>query len=50
MREVLITWCRLQEFDCICLHASNEGRPLYELLGFEVINEMRLNLTPVGGE
>ncbi|MEO8049360.1 MAG: GNAT family N-acetyltransferase [Acidobacteriota bacterium] len=48
MMEALISWCRLQEFDCICLHASTDGRPLYELLGFEVTNEMRFNLTPVG--
>lgn len=43
--EALIDWCRSQEFDCVCLHASNFGRPLYELLGFEPTNEMRLNLT-----
>jgi len=43
--EALIGWCRLQDFDCICLHASAAGRPLYERLGFEPTNEMRLNLT-----
>jgi GNAT superfamily N-acetyltransferase len=42
--EALIEWCRSQEFDCISLHASTEGRPLYELLGFAPTNEMRLNL------
>lgn len=39
----LIEWCRCQGFDCVCLHASNEGRPLYEKLGFQPTNEMRLN-------
>jgi GNAT superfamily N-acetyltransferase len=43
--QALIGWCRSQEFDCICLHATNQGRPLYEELGFGPTNEMRLNLT-----
>lgn len=29
----------------VSLHASVEGRPLYEGLGFEPTNEMRLGLT-----
>ena len=29
----------------VTLHASDEGRPLYETLGFAVTNEMRLSLT-----
>jgi len=28
----------------VTLHASDKGRPLYDSLGFEVTNEMRLNL------
>ena len=44
--NALIGWCRSQEFDCVCLHASNDGRPVYEQLGFQPTNEMRLNLTP----
>ena len=43
MRE-LVDWCRAQGFDCVCLHASDAGRPLYEQLGFQPTNEMRLNL------
>src|SRR5579862_7987262 len=42
--KALIEWCRSQEFDCVCLHASREGRPLYEQLGFVATNEMRLDL------
>jgi len=40
----LIDWCREQGFDSISLHASAEGRPLYEELGFVPTNEMRLAL------
>jgi len=29
------------------LHASAEGRPLYEKLGFEATNEMRLRFDPI---
>jgi len=39
----LIEWCRGQGFDCVCLHASDQGRPLYEQLGFRATNEMRLD-------
>ncbi|PWU03511.1 MAG: N-acetyltransferase [Terriglobia bacterium] len=42
--QELIAWCRAEGFDCVCLHASDEGRPLYEQLGFQPTNEMRLNL------
>jgi GNAT superfamily N-acetyltransferase len=40
----LLEWCRGQGFDSVSLHASEEGRPLYEQLGFQPTNEMRLNL------
>ncbi len=46
--EALIRWCRSEAFDCVCLHASDSGRPLYERLGFTPTNEMRLNLNPPG--
>ena len=32
--ENLVQWCESQGFDCVCRHASNDGRPLYEKLGF----------------
>ena len=35
-------WCRDNGVDCVILHASEEGRPLYESLGFERTNEMRI--------
>jgi hypothetical protein len=35
---------RKQGYERIVLHASNEGRPLYESFGFEPANEMTLRL------
>lgn len=40
MRE-LLEWCRENGVESVVLHASNEGRPLYEKLGFTPTNEMR---------
>jgi hypothetical protein len=42
--QEMIAWCRQQGFTHIYLHASKDGRPLYEALGFEPTNEMRLSL------
>ena len=42
--RTLIDWCRDQGFNSVNLHASTDGRPLYEQLGFEATNEMRLGL------
>ena len=36
-------WCREQKYDRIVLHASMEGRHVYETLGFESSNEMRFD-------
>ncbi len=44
LMQTMIAWCRQQGFARITLHASDQGRPLYESLGFEASNEMRLNL------
>jgi len=40
MRE-LLRWCRGNGIESVVLHASGEGRPLYEKLGFTPTNEMR---------
>jgi GNAT superfamily N-acetyltransferase len=37
----LIEWARAEQIDRIILHASDEGRSLYERLGFVAGNEMR---------
>jgi GNAT superfamily N-acetyltransferase len=44
LTETMVTWCREQGFHWIYLHASEQGRPLYESLGFECSTEMRLKL------
>lgn len=44
LMETMIRWCREQGFGSVVLHASVEGRPLYESLGFKQTNEMRLML------
>ena len=40
MRE-LLQWCRGNGIESVVLHASDEGRSLYEKLGFRPTNEMR---------
>jgi GNAT superfamily N-acetyltransferase len=42
--ETMIDWCRREGFARVTLHASDDGRHLYESLGFEAGNEMRLKL------
>jgi GNAT superfamily N-acetyltransferase len=44
-RQIVVTildWAQQRGLRTINLHASNEGRSLYEKLGFEATNEMRL--------
>ena len=40
----IVEWCRAQGFHAVSLHASALGRGLYESMGFEPTNEMRLVL------
>ena len=44
LMEHILGWARAQGFATVELHASDEGRPLYEKLGFGQTNEMRLVL------
>ncbi len=44
LMEVIIEWCCTEGFGSVLLHASDEGRPLYDFLGFKQTNEMRLML------
>ena len=39
----IIDWAREQKLDRLVLHASQQGRSLYERLGFVLTNEMRFN-------
>jgi GNAT superfamily N-acetyltransferase len=43
--QAIIEWCRAQRTARLVLHASKEGRPLYESLGFESSNELRIKFT-----
>jgi len=45
MRE-LLQWCRQNGIESVVLHASPEGRRLYEKLGFTPTNEMRYDEGP----
>jgi GNAT superfamily N-acetyltransferase len=38
----IVAWARSERLDRLVLHASPEARPLYDRLGFEPTNEMRL--------
>jgi GNAT superfamily N-acetyltransferase len=42
--QTIIAWCRREGLAGVTLHASDDGRRLYESLGFETGNEMRLKL------
>jgi GNAT superfamily N-acetyltransferase len=44
LMETMLEWCRAEGMRFVYLHASDEGRPLYENLGFVPTNEMRLAL------
>jgi GNAT superfamily N-acetyltransferase len=42
--KTMLDWCRMAGFSAVSLHASPAGRPLYETVGFQPTNEMRLSL------
>jgi ribosomal protein S18 acetylase RimI-like enzyme len=44
LMQAAIDWCRARGIDTIVLHASPDGRALYESPGFAATNEMRLVL------
>ena len=44
LMNAALEWCRANRVDVVILHASKEGRHLYESLGFQPTNEMRLVL------
>jgi GNAT superfamily N-acetyltransferase len=41
LMEVMLEWCKRERMAKVVLHASQDGRPLYESLGFIQTNEMR---------
>lgn len=44
LMQAILEWCRAEGMRDLYLHASDEGRALYESLGFKPTNEMRLTL------
>jgi GNAT superfamily N-acetyltransferase len=42
--EEILGWCKAEGLARVNLHASEQGRHLYETLGFEPSNEMKLTL------
>ncbi|HLV88480.1 MAG TPA: GNAT family N-acetyltransferase [Candidatus Sulfotelmatobacter sp.] len=44
LMQTMIAWCKEAGLARVTLHASEDGRHLYESLGFEQSNEMRLTL------
>jgi len=44
LMETILNWCRQEGIAIATLNASDEGRPLYESLGFKTTNDMRLDL------
>lgn len=44
LMQTILAWCRNEGLARVTLHASDEGRHLYESLGFEPSNEMRMKL------
>jgi GNAT superfamily N-acetyltransferase len=41
LMNAALEWCAANQIDVVILHASEEGRGLYESFGFEPTNEMR---------
>ena len=44
LMQAMVEWCRGQGMRCLYLHASDDGRPLYESMGFTSTHELRLVL------
>lgn len=40
LMQTILAWCQAQGYAGAILHASAEGRPLYESMGFTLTNEM----------
>jgi GNAT superfamily N-acetyltransferase len=49
LMQKALAWCAGNGVDAVILHASDEGRALYESLGFTRSNEMRL-ISPAHGQ
>ncbi|HET6899887.1 MAG TPA: GNAT family N-acetyltransferase [Vicinamibacteria bacterium] len=45
LMEVMVGWCRAQGFRAVTLDASDDGRALYESMGFLPTPQLRLDLS-----
>ena len=50
LMEAALDWCRTHGIRTVILHSSDDGRALYESLGFQPTNEMRLLLDDGGAD
>lgn len=41
--KTILGWCKVHDIDHVTLSASDEGRPLYESLGFKTTSDMSLS-------
>jgi GNAT superfamily N-acetyltransferase len=44
LMNTILDWCKSHQIDQVTLAASDEGRPLYEALGFAPTSEMKLSV------
>jgi len=44
MMKIALEWCSQRNIGAVVLHASDDGRELYQQLGFRPTNEMRVML------
>jgi len=44
MMKIALEWCSQRNIGAVILHASDDGRELYQQLGFRPTNEMRVML------
>jgi ribosomal protein S18 acetylase RimI-like enzyme len=40
--STILDYCKANGFKSVTLHASDQGRPIYESIGFKATNEMRI--------
>jgi len=46
LMSAALAWCSLRQVRAVILHSSDDGRRLYESMGFKPTNEMRMVLDP----
>lgn len=46
LMDAALAWCSLNQVRAVILHASDDGRRLYQSMGFKPTNEMRIVLDP----